>query len=157
MLQYLRLGLYAVVAVVLFGAGYRTCHVVDVVPLQLAAQAAKTAAEKEKADFLEAAYKKQKELQDAVDQANQVASDAAKARAIAASNAASADKRLHDYIASASKPSSPGLPATPESIASNPAAQAGWVLAGQLDNYAGECAAEADRLGDEVRRLEASR
>jgi hypothetical protein len=156
-IQYLRLGLYAVVAAVLFGAGYRTCHVVNVVPLELAAQKAQTAAEAEKAQFLEDAAKKQKELQDAVDQANQVASDAAKARAVAASNAASADKRLRDYIASAIKPVGPGLPATPESIASNPAAQAGWVLAGQLDTYATECAAESDRLGDEVRRLEASR
>jgi len=109
---------------------------------------------KKTADFLKQAAVKQKELQDAVDEAQRQALLDRLARDNATRTLNSVSAKLHDYIASATASLSVGLPQGTSGDASIASAKALGLLATNLDDFGKQCAAEADRLGDEVRRLE---
>ncbi len=156
-LAYIRIAGYALVLGVVFVGGYWACHTVAVVPLEKAAAEASARAAQEKVEFLEAAKVKQQEMQDAVDKANQQAQVDRRNRDAAAMSLNSVSAKLRQYIDRSIEDHGIGLPQATSGDASIASAKAIGLLAESLDGFGKQCAAEADRLGDEVRRIEASR
>ena len=157
MMSYIKAGLYFLAAVAGGCVVYFAFAVPRIDSLEAAAADATAKAQQEKAQFLKDAHDEQARLQSLVDSAAaQAASDrAARERATAA--VAAANGRLRDAI-SAYENHGSGLPKAADSASGpNTTTSTEGVLVEQFAGYAQQCAAEADRLGDQVRGLLAVR
>jgi hypothetical protein len=114
-------------------------------------------AQSERSKFLEDAKNEQERLQGLVDSATRDADSARLARDRATRSAGDSDVRMRRALAIAIANQGCGLPKTTDNPEGKSAPATIREVVIRFDDFAGQCAIEADRLGDEVRRLEASR